>query len=137
MADIVNKRKRSWIMSRVKRKNTGPEIAVRKYLHGAGFRYRLHVATLPGRPDIVFPKYRTVIFVHGCFWHGHPNCKYATIPKSNREFWLQKIANNMRRDKDSVSKLKKMGWKVQIIWQCKVDESNLKRISRKIVGDQK
>lgn len=107
-------------MSRIKSKDTKPEMLVRKFLHANGFRYRLHVKDLPGKPDIVLPKYRTVIFVHGCFWHGHEGCKYYVMPKSNQEFWSTKILGNVNRDKQHAAKLKKEHWRVINIWECEL-----------------
>ena len=93
---------------------------VRKYLHAQGFRFRLHVNDLPGKPDIVLPKYKTVIFVHGCFWHGHKGCKYFVVPKTKTEWWLEKINGTMERDKKAFTELNKLGWKVQEVWECEV-----------------
>ena len=111
---------RHYIMSRIRGKNTTPELVVRRYLHAAGFRFRIHVKKLPGCPDVVLPKYRTCIFVNGCFWHGHRGCRYATRPKSNAEFWQTKISNNIRRDELSVQTLEAMGWKVVTVWECEL-----------------
>ncbi len=119
MADIYSPKKRSYIMSRISGKETKPEILVRKFLFSQGFRYRKNVKDLPGKPDIVLPKYKTVIFVHGCFWHGH-NCPAAKLPDTNREFWERKIASNKKRDRKNIMKLKKAGWKVIVIWQCEL-----------------
>ncbi len=107
-------------MSHIKNKDTKPEMLVRQFLFAHGFRFRLHRKDLPGKPDIVLPKYKAVIFINGCFWHGHPGCKYATIPETNRNFWSNKISGNMERDKFTFSVLEKMGWRVIIIWQCKL-----------------
>ena len=107
-------------MSHIKSKNTKPEILVRRFLFANGYRFRLHRKDLPGKPDIVLPKYKTVIFINGCFWHGHPDCKYATIPETNRKFWSKKISGNMERDKVTFSVLEKMGWRVIVIWQCEL-----------------
>ena len=107
-------------MSRIRSKNTKPEMIVRKYLHAQGFRFRLHRKDLPGKPDIVLPKYKTVIFVHGCFWHHHKNCRYAYIPKTRKEWWLKKFEANMTNDINAVSILKKKGWKSMVIWECKL-----------------
>ena len=107
-------------MSRIKGKNTKPELLVRKFLFANGYRYRLHVKNLPGKPDIVLPKYKTVIFVHGCFWHGHANCKYYVVPKTNTDWWLQKINGNIAKDAKAVTALKKAGWKIITIWECKL-----------------
>ncbi len=107
-------------MSRISGKDTKPEELVRKYLFSKGFRYRKNVRTLPGSPDLVLPKYHTVIFVNGCFWHGHKNCKYFVWPKSNTEFWRKKIEANMERDKGKKSQLEDMGWTVLTVWECEL-----------------
>ncbi len=116
--DVVSKEKRSWNMSRIRSKDTAPELAVRSLLHRNGFRFRLHVKDLPGKPDIVLPKYKTVIEVRGCFWHRHPGCKIATTPSTNTEFWQKKFALNVARDKENEEKLKQLGWNVIVIWSC-------------------
>lgn len=118
MADIVNKETRSKMMSGIRCKNTKPEMLVRSGLHKMGYRFRLHVKGLPGKPDIVLPKYRTVIFVHGCFWHRHSGCKYAYTPKSRTDFWTQKFAKNTERDTDNRANLNKAGWIVLTVWEC-------------------
>ncbi len=120
MADTHDKATRSYNMSQVKSKNTKPELLVRKYLHAQGFRYRLNDKKLPGKPDIVLPKYKTVILVHGCFWHGHKNCKYATIPKTRTEWWTNKINYNQLNDKKAIALLKKDGWKVITVYECQL-----------------
>lgn len=120
MADIFDAASRSYIMSQIKGKNTKPEILVRKYLHALGFRFRLHDRKPPGTPDIVLPKYKTVIFVHGCFWHGHKNCKYANIPKTRTEWWTNKIIYNQQNDKKAISLLKKYDWKVITVYECQL-----------------
>jgi len=120
MADVHNQQTRSFNMSRIKGKDTKPELLVRKFLFANGYRYRLHVKNLPGKPDIVLPKYKTVIFVHGCFWHGHANCKYYVVPKTNTDWWLQKINGNIAKDAKAVKALKKAGWKIITIWECKL-----------------
>ena len=107
-------------MSRIKNKNTKPEITLRKALFARGFRYRVNVGKLPGKPDIVLPKYKTIIFVHGCFWHGHPGCKYAYVPKSNTKFWTTKISTNRGRDITTERKLVEMGWRVITVWECEI-----------------
>ena len=118
--DVFSKEKRSEIMRAVKSENTKPELQLRKALHRLGYRYRLNVKTLPGKPDIVFPKYRTVIFMHGCFWHGH-NCKRgARIPKTNTDYWTEKVARNRLRDQKNAAALKKLGWRVVTIWECQL-----------------
>ncbi|WP_172915658.1 very short patch repair endonuclease [Capnocytophaga canimorsus] len=122
MSDKYSKSKRSDIMSKISGKETKLEILVRKYLFAHGFRYRKNVKNLPGKPDIVLPKYKTIIFVNGCFWHGHKNCKKATLPKTNTEFWKEKISSNIERDKRQKQELQNRGYKVFIIWQCKLAE---------------
>jgi DNA mismatch endonuclease (patch repair protein) len=119
MADVVTKEKRSAMMAGIKGKNTRPEIAIRKALHERGFRYRLHAKDLPGKPDLVFPKYRTVIFVHGCFWHRH-NCHLFKWPSTRREFWEEKITGNANRDILHRTRLVEAGWKIAIIWKCAI-----------------
>ena len=118
MADVHDKKTRSYNMSRIRSTDTKPELIVRKFLHAQGFRYRLHVKSLPGRPDIVLPKYKTVIFVHGCFWHGHKNCRYFKVPGTRTEWWLNKINTNKANDATAVKALKKEGWKVITLWEC-------------------
>ncbi|WP_370794036.1 very short patch repair endonuclease [Bacteroides stercorirosoris] len=127
MSDIFSLQKRSDIMSKIGGKNTKPEILVRKFLFSKGFRYRINVKTLPGKPDIVLPKYKTVIFVNGCFWHGH-NCKKGKLPSSNIDFWKEKISNNKSRDDKNSDLLIKLGWKVIIIWQCEISNVNNREI---------
>jgi len=120
MVDRITPEKRSRIMSKIPSKNTKPEILVRKWLHSQGYRFRLHPKDLPGKPDIVLPKYKTAIFVHGCFWHGHPSCKNAKRPDQNAAFWNAKIDRNMERDSLNMVKMKGLGWKVLVIWECMV-----------------
>ena len=107
-------------MSAVKGKDTKPEILVRKWLHAAGYRFRLHVKELPGKPDIVLPKYKTAIFVNGCFWHQHQGCHHANLPKTNKAFWSDKLRKNAERDERNYQELRNLGWDVQIIWECEV-----------------
>lgn len=118
--DVHDKKTRSYNMSQIKGKNTKPEEMVRKYLFAQGFRYRKNDKKLPGTPDIVLPKYKTVIFVNGCFWHGHKGCRYATKPKSNVEFWEAKIARNRHRDEVTEAHLHALGWHVITIWECEL-----------------
>ncbi len=120
MTDSISTEKRSWNMARIKSKNTQIELAVRKYLFTRGFRYRLHVRNLPGKPDLVLKKYNTVIFVHGCYWHQHAGCKYATIPKTRIEFWKNKFQANIRNDSKNTELLEQMGWRVLIVWECQI-----------------
>lgn len=125
MADRLTREQRSRNMSAIKGKNTKPEITVRKYLHNSGFRFRLHKKGLPGKPDIVLAKWKTVVFVHGCFWHRHKGCKHAYTPKSNVESWQDKFDSNVRRDLKNNEELRKLGWKVLVIWECEVKHKNL------------
>ena len=117
-ADTVSPERRSMIMSMIKGKNTKPEIIVRSVCHELGLRFRLHRKDLPGKPDLVFPKHRLCIFVHGCFWHRHPDCKYAYTPKSRIEFWLPKLDKNVERDLHAQKTLLSLGWRVLVIWEC-------------------
>lgn len=123
MADNLTALQRSKRMGSIKQKDTSPELVLRKALHKIGFRYRLHASELPGRPDIVFPKYKTAIFVHGCFWHRHVNCRLATNPKSRVDFWEKKFASNVERDARNVQDLHALGWRVFIVWQCELTRS--------------
>ena len=131
MADVHSPETRSYNMSQIKGKDTKPEMLVRTFLHANGYRYRLHggkpaaAKALAGRPDIVLPKYHTVIFVHGCFWHGHKNCKYFVIPKTNTEWWMNKIHKNVNNDRKNKKKLTKLGWRVIEVWECEL-KSNKK-----------
>ena len=119
-------------MSHIPSKDTKPEETVRKYLFSQGFRYRKNVANLPGKPDIVLPKYKTVVFVNGCFWHGHEGCKHFVLPISNIEYWESKILGNQQRDKEVILKLQQQGWRVIIVWECEIQKSQLPRIIDKI-----
>ncbi|NGX51875.1 MAG: Very short patch repair protein [Candidatus Anoxychlamydiales bacterium] len=119
MVDKFDKKTRSRVMAAIKNKNTKPEVNIRKALFAKGLRYRIHNKKLPGCPDIVFPKYKAVIFIHGCFWHNH-DCKHGQLPKSNVNFWEEKLQKNVERDKKNIQILKYMGWKVKIIWSCKL-----------------
>lgn len=125
MADSVSPERRSEIMSLVRARDTGPEMKVRRLVHRMGFRYRLHVGALPGRPDLVFPGRNKVILVHGCFWHAHRGCKLARIPKSRVEFWENKIAGNRERDRRNHRRLVKMGWRLLVIWECETGNNDL------------
>lgn len=124
MADVFSPDKRSEVMSRIKGCNTKPEKTVRSLLHRLGYRFRLHCKDLPGKPDIVLPKYKTVIFVHGCFWHRHINCNFAYIPKSRSDFWAKKFALNVARDIQVKSELEKLGWQVIVVWECELRYPN-------------
>ncbi|WP_273429313.1 DNA mismatch endonuclease Vsr [Marinobacter sp.] len=123
MTDTVNKQTRSKIMSSVKTKDTGPEMVVRRLLHRSGYRYRLHAKDLPGRPDLVFRSRKKVIFVHGCFWHGHEKCRFGNPPKSRLDYWLPKLQANRARDERTIRSLREQGWDVMIVWQCEVKET--------------
>jgi len=125
MADRISREARSRNMANVKSKNTKPEMLIRKYLFSQGFRFRLHDKMLPGKPDIILPKYKTVIFVNGCFWHGHSNCKYFTIPKTRSEWWMEKINKNINNDSTAEIKLQELGWKVVKVWGCELKKSNI------------
>ncbi len=134
--DIHDKKTRSYNMSQIKSKDTKPEEIVRKYLFKQGFRYRKNDKRLPGKPDIVLPKYKTVIFVNGCFWHKHEGCRYFVWPKSNTEFWKDKISKTVERDKKKKMELLNLGWKVKVIWECElksaVREETLQRICNEL-----
>lgn len=127
MADVHDKATRSYNMSQIKAKNTKPELLVRKFLHAQGFRYSLHNKKLPGKPDIVLPKYKTIIFIHGCFWHGHKNCKFFVVPKTRTSFWLNKINSNKANDEKAVKALRKDGWEVITIWECRLKPAKVAR----------
>jgi DNA mismatch endonuclease (patch repair protein) len=141
--DTISKEHRSWNMSRITSKNTKPEVAVRKYFHAKGIRYRLNGkinkkvnirGILPGKPDLVLKKYNSVIFVHGCFWHLHQGCPKGHIPKSNKEYWWEKLKNNQKRDFKVYNELKKLGFKVFIIWECELKNiMRLEEIYDKII----
>lgn len=118
--DVHDKETRSYNMSCIKGKNTRPEEIVRKYLFSQGFRYRKNDKRLPGTPDIILPKYKTVIFVNGCFWHGHDGCRYFVIPKTNTEFWTKKIETNRNRDIRKINDIQILGWKVIVVWECQL-----------------
>jgi DNA mismatch endonuclease (patch repair protein) len=120
MADIVDRLTRSRMMAAVRTKNTKPEILVRRALHRAGLRFRLHVKELPGTPDIVLPRHRTVLLIQGCYWHGHGRCKKGTLPASNRGFWTAKINENRRRDRRTSRALRAQGWRVVMLWECEI-----------------
>jgi len=136
MTDTVSKEQRSRNMSLIRSTETKPETFVRSVIHGMGYRFRKNVKTLSGKPDIVLPKYKTVIFVHGCFWHQHKGCKRATIPKSNIDYWIPKLESNVKRDKKHTADLKILGWKVVVIWECetKTADSIIKKV-KKIVPE--
>ncbi|MEN7551872.1 DNA mismatch endonuclease Vsr [Rapidithrix thailandica] len=133
MADVHKPVTRSYNMSRIKGKDTKPEMLVRKFLFSEGFRYRLHDKKLPGKPDLVFPKYKTVVFIHGCFWHGHEGCKYFVVPKTRTEWWVDKINKNKQRDLANIDLLFKEGWKVIIVWECELKPEKRERTLQSLV----
>jgi DNA mismatch endonuclease (patch repair protein) len=137
MTDVHSKETRSYNMSRIRSKDTKPEMLVRKFLHKNGFRYRLHVKDLPGKPDIVLPKYKTVIFIHGCFWHGHEGCKYYVVPKTRTEWWLHKIGTNTTNDANAEKTLKDSGWNILKIWECELKKAPLEETFRLLISSLK
>lgn len=132
MVDVHEPEVRSYNMSQIKSKDTKPEMIVRRFLHSQGFRYRLHDENLPGKPDLVLKKYNTVIFIHGCFWHKHRDCKYFVPPKTRTQWWLDKINKNVKNDSLSYEKLKEAGWNIIIVWECELKpkkrEESLKKL---------
>lgn len=133
MTDVVDKKTRSRMMSGIRGKDTKPELIVRRYLHRHGFRYRLHDRKLPGHPDIVLPKYQTVVFVHGCFWHQH-DCARFVWPKTRRQFWAEKISGNVQRDQVNAQLLRDMGWQVLVVWECDLSDKRLAALQKKITA---
>ena len=135
MVDTLSPAARSALMSRIRNKDSKPEMAVRKLLHGIGYRYRLHRSDLPGTPDLVFPGRSSVIFVHGCFWHLHDGCKHARMPKSRLAYWVPKLEGNRRRDRRNARALRARGWRVMVIWECQVaDLDRIERRARRFLG---
>lgn len=135
MADRLSRERRSWNMSRIRSNDTKPELVVRKTLHAMGYRFRLHRRDLPGRPDITLPKYKTAIFVHGCFWHRHQGCHYAYNPKSRQEFWQHKFERNIERDRIVAQKLTLLGWRQLVVWECETKEQEvLERLIAEFFG---
>jgi len=130
--DHLTPEMRSWNMSRIKGENTKPELLVRKTLHSMGLRFRLHVKDLPGKPDIVLPKYRTVIFVHGCFWHRHNGCKKCTTPTKNHDFWIEKFSKNIERDMQNKKALDKLGWKNIVVWECEIETDCTRLLTKRL-----
>jgi len=122
-------------MSQIKGKDTKPEILVRKYLFGKGYRYKLHDKRLPGKPDLVLPRYKTVIFVNGCFWHAHEGCKYYVIPKTRTKCWVDKLENNRKRDKLAIQELKNMGWNVIVLWECELKPERINNTFDNLIKD--
>ena len=123
--DSLTKEKRSWNMSRIRSNDTTPELVVRSFLFRQGFRFRLHVKNLPGHPDIVLPKYKTVVEVRGCFWHRHPGCRQATTPSTNAEFWQEKFKRNVERDRNTEKQLKELGWNLIVVWECELKKEGV------------
>ena len=123
MVDIVDAATRSRMMAGIRGKNTGPEVSLRRAMHARGFRYRLHVRSMPGRPDLIFPRYKAVVFVHGCFWHRHEGCRYATSPATRPEFWTEKFAANVARDRNNEGRLRDAGWRIAVVWECALKRS--------------
>jgi len=127
MTDVHSRDVRSYNMSRIKGKDTKPEMLVRRFLHAHGFRYRLHVKDLPGKPDIVLAKYKTVVFIHGCFWHGHKDCKYYVVPRTRTEWWLNKIDKNINNDIKNKKELKILNWNIIEIWECELKKDVIEK----------
>ena len=134
MADIVDRVTRSRMMSGIRGRDTQPELIVRRYLHANGLRYRIAPKNLPGKPDIVLPKYRTVVFVHGCFWHQHADCKYAATPATNTVFWCRKFKENIARDQRARKLLHQAGWQVIVIWGCELNSRKLSALKKRITA---
>jgi DNA mismatch endonuclease (patch repair protein) len=132
MTDPLSKADRAALMSRIRSKNTGPELIVRSCVHRLGYRFRLHDRTLPGSPDLVFKRLKSVVLVHGCFWHRHPRCRYAYTPKSRQEFWTAKFQANVVRDRRTVKQLRLMGWRVLIVWECQTHDA--KRLETRLAN---
>lgn len=136
MVDTISPERRSWNMSRIRGKDTGPELRLRSLLHAAGYRFRLHDRRLPGRPDIVLPRFKTVIFVHGCFWHRHPGCRNATTPSSRPEFWAGKFEGTVARDSRKAAELASAGWRVITVWECELAQ-NPEEVLEEVIGKLK
>lgn len=132
MTDVVNKTTRSRMMAGIRGKDTKPELVLRHALHRLGLRYRLHMAGLPGRPDMALPRHQALIEVHGCFWHRHEGCKFCTTPASNRRFWKTKFDETVKRDKRNLAALRKLGWRVAIVWECSVKEYGAEAVADRI-----
>jgi DNA mismatch endonuclease (patch repair protein) len=137
MADVHSKAVRSFNLSRIKRNNTKPEILVRRFLFAKGFRYRIHVKDLPGRPDIVLPKYKTVILINGCFWHGHEGCKYFVIPKTKTQWWIDKINRNKELDRLNKEKLSASGWRTIVVYECELKGSKKEETLQSMLNELK
>jgi len=135
MADVHTKETRSYNMSQIKGKNTRPEILVRKFLFSNGFRYRLHDKNLPGKPDIVFPKYSKVVFINGCYWHGHEECKFFVPPVTRTDWWMDKIESNRERDKRNIAELRKHNWQPIVVWECELKRDKREKTLQKLIID--
>jgi DNA mismatch endonuclease, patch repair protein len=131
--DVLNAEQRSAVMRSIKSKDTKPEIKVRQLLHRAGYRYRLHRADLPGKPDIVFASKRAAIFIHGCFWHQHPECPHAARPSSNNDYWIRKLNRNIERDKAHIAALEELGWNVLTIWECDIRSGDILSVVKRFL----
>jgi len=138
MTDVHSHATRSYNMSRIKARDTKPEMLVRRFLHAQGLRYKLHDKTLPGKPDLVFPRLKTVLFIHGCFWHGHAGCRYFVVPKTRTDWWMNKISRNTVNDEKAVAALRNAGWKVMIVWECDLkpgkEETTLRQLLHTITA---
>ena len=132
MADIVDAQTRSRMMSGIRGRNTRPELALRRALHHAGLRYRLHVRTLPGKPDLVFPRFKAVVFVHGCFWHQHAGCRYSTFPATRPDFWREKFRQNESRDQRVKEHLRNEGWRIGTVWECAIRRGNEQELAAEV-----
>lgn len=136
MTDSLTPEQRSERMSRIRSSNTKPELILRRGLHRLGLRFRLHYAGLPGKPDLVFPKFRTVVFVHGCFWHRHAGCSVASVPKSNTEFWMEKFSKNVARDARNIAELQRLGWRCLIVWECELSQAAARSSTIEAIAQQ-
>jgi DNA mismatch endonuclease, patch repair protein len=135
MPDIVDSATRSRMMSGIRGRDTRPELKVRRFLHRAGFRYRLHAYLLPGKPDLVLPRYHAVVFVHGCFWHRHRGCRFAYLPKSREAFWRAKLEGNAVRDARVAESLRRSGWRVFVVWECEINAASLTTLAAALRPD--
>jgi DNA mismatch endonuclease (patch repair protein) len=133
--DIWSKEKRSQVMARIRSENTKPERILRSALHRQGYRFKIHKKDLPGKPDIVLPKYRTMIFVHGCFWHYHEDCREGRIPNTNSKFWREKLSKNVEKDKRNIKDCEELGWKVLVVWECEIEkklDDTIRKVKEKL-----
>lgn len=132
MTDTLTRQERSVRMSRIRGKDSVSEMRLRRLIHGMGYRYRLHVKTLPGTPDLVFPSRKAVIFMHGCFWHRHEGCHLARLPKSRLDFWLEKLETNKLRDEENQKRLNELGWRILVVWECRMKDKDLRNVSNMV-----